>query len=111
MYCTSTANSSTRTDAYSNYGCLGDTITLSCDDEKTIFVSSADYGQYALACDDDACCSPQAEDCTELVEENRPADWALLKVRIRVHDCRCCFLCLVEFSVERVEVGEGYNVY
>ena len=79
----------TRTDAYSNYGCLGDTITLSCDDEKTIFVSSADYGQYALACDDDACCSPQAEDCTELVEDNRPADWALLKVRI--HDCRCCF--------------------
>ena len=65
-------------DAYSAYGCLTDVITLSCDDGKTIEVTSADYGKYAQTCDSD-CCSPQADDCTELVEENRPADWVLLK--------------------------------
>ena len=69
------------TDAYSSYGCLTDVISLSCDDEKTIFVTSADYGKYEQNCDVDVeCCSPQADDCTELVEENRPADWVLLQV-------------------------------
>ena len=56
-------------------GCTGAMVTLSCPSGRTIMTTSANYGQYDDACS--GCCAPNPMyDCTELVEENRPTDWA-----------------------------------
>ena len=63
---------------FTAFGCTGDLVTLACPDGRQILTTSAYYGQYS-ACSD--CCAPNpANDCTELVEENRPGDWATIKL-------------------------------
>ena len=70
------------TDIYSAYGCFQDTISLSCPNNRTIFVTSAQYGQFYEICTHDwiPCCPPNLiADCTESVEEGSPQDWFALK--------------------------------
>ena len=70
-------------DIYSAYGCYLETVTLSCPDNRTIFVTDADYGQFSYTCTqpDVTCCPPQTrDDCTQSVEESAPQDWAALKL-------------------------------
>ena len=69
-------------DIYSAYGCFQDTISLSCPNSRTIFITSAQYGQFAEICTHDwiPCCPPNLiADCTESVEEGSPQDWIALK--------------------------------
>ena len=57
-------------------------MSLSCPDEKTILVTSAEYGQFSYVClqTDVQCCPPNiGDDCVEPMEEAAPVDWALLK--------------------------------
>ena len=70
--------------AYSSLGCLSDLVTLSCPAGRTINVTSAVYGQYAyphgFACPNDCCPPNPVYDCTELVYDNAPEDWATIKL-------------------------------
>ena len=57
------------------FACLDATVTLTCPSGRTIMTSYANYGQHYHTCS--GCCAPNpGYDCTELVEENRPTDWA-----------------------------------
>ena len=68
------------TDQFSAYGCLNDDVTLSCGDNRAIYVVSAVYGQWAHSCSD-GCCPPHpVTDCRQDVEETRESDWLALKV-------------------------------
>ena len=70
-------------DIYSAYGCYLETVTLSCPDNRTIFVTDADYGQFSYTCTqtDVTCCPPQTrDDCTLPVEDSAPVDWAGIKL-------------------------------
>ena len=69
-------------DVNSAYGCFEDIITLSCAENRTIFVTNAYYGQFLQTCSHEgiACCSPNpVNDCVEDLETNSPADWLVLK--------------------------------
>ena len=67
-------------DQHTEIGCLSDILTLSCPENRTLEVTSGYYGKYYYACAD-GCCAPHPEfDCKELVSENRPSDWAAIKV-------------------------------
>ena len=59
---------------------MAEEISLSCSNNKTIFVEHADYGQYSRACDEGTCCAPHPYDCTQSMEENNEFDWAVLKL-------------------------------
>ena len=63
-----------------SFGCVADNITLSCSDDKEIFVVSAEYGQYYQSCAEGTCCPPHPLDCTQSMEENNAIDWAVLKL-------------------------------
>ena len=65
---------------FTTLGCLSDTLTLSCPEGRKIFTTSAVYGQYAFTCDAGCCAPHPLDDCTELVEENRPEDWLVIKL-------------------------------
>ena len=67
---------------YSAHGCYLDTVSLSCPTGKSIFVTSAVYGQFNYTClqTDVTCCPPNIDDdCTEPMEDAAPGDWLLLK--------------------------------
>ena len=58
-------------------------MTLACPSNKTIFISSAYYGQFSYVCgqSDVTCCPPHTgDDCTESLEENSLSDFLELKV-------------------------------
>ena len=58
-------------------------VSLSCPDNRTIFVTHADYGQFSYTCTqpDVTCCPPHtANDCTESVEESALQDFVALKL-------------------------------
>ena len=58
--------------------CTFDVATMSCSNNRTILTTSAVYGRYVETCGD--CCAPNPEnDCTEIVEENRPSDWLAIQ--------------------------------
>ena len=67
--------------AKSAFGCESHNISLSCPENKTIFVDRADYGEYQKECPENTCCLPYPPDCTELVSENNPAEWVSLKAQ------------------------------
>ena len=69
-------------DIYSAYGCFQDTISLSCPDARTIFVTNAIYGQFLQSCSHEgiACCPPNlVVDCEEDLETNNQQDWQAIK--------------------------------
>ena len=60
---------------FTAFACLDAIVNLTCPSGRTIMTSYANYGQYSHTCS--GCCAPNpGYDCTELVEENRPTDWA-----------------------------------
>ena len=66
------------TDARENYGCLLDTVDLSCAQNTEIAITGAKYGKYFNACSE--CCTPSSNDCFETMADNSPAKWEALKV-------------------------------
>ena len=57
-------------------------MSLSCPNNRTIFVTSALYGQFTHSCSHDgiSCCPPiPTHDCSEDIESNSAADWLVLK--------------------------------
>ena len=59
---------------FTSFACTSDIVTLSSPSNRTIFVTSAYYGQYNIPCGD--CCPPNPGlDCTVDMEENRPSNW------------------------------------
>ena len=57
--------------------CTLNVATMSCPNNRTILATSAVYG-WNEACGD--CCAPNpVSDCTELVEDNSPADWLAIQ--------------------------------
>ena len=68
---------------YSSYGCLGETLILSCSNNNTINVVGAEYRQRTFPCNqpDVTCCPVQMENaCAERLEDSAPQDLAALKV-------------------------------
>ena len=63
-----------------SFGCEGDNIILSCPVNKAIFISQARYGQYYQTCEASTCCPTHPYDCTQSMEDNNSADWAILKL-------------------------------
>ena len=62
---------------FTAFACTLDNVTMSCPNNRTIMTTSGVYG-WNEACSD--CCAPNpGDDCTELVEENRPADWLAIQ--------------------------------
>ena len=66
-------------DSFSAFAYTLDTITLSCTGEKNISLLSAYYAQYKDPCSDE-CCTLHPDDCSELMEDNAPVDWAALQL-------------------------------
>ena len=66
-------------DQYTSFGCISDTIPLSCSDAKKIFVNYAVYGKLYYDCATGCCPPVPGYDCVESVEESRPQDWLALK--------------------------------
>ena len=69
-------------DINSVYGCYEDTMSLSCSSNRTIFITSAHYGQFLETCSHSGieCCPPNPmDDCSESVESGSPQDWIALK--------------------------------
>ena len=63
---------------FTSFACASDVVTLSCPNNRTIFVTSAYYGMHHIACDD--CCPPNPQhDCTVLIADHRPSDWLAIK--------------------------------
>ena len=99
------------TDQFSAYGCLNDDVTLSCGDNRTIYVVSAVYGQWAHSCSD-GCCPPHpVTDCRQDVEETRESDWLALKVTCdNKTTCDYQYLaaiindCLVDYTADYMRV-------
>ena len=59
---------------FTAFACTGDTISFACPGNRTILMTTGNYGQHEITCSD--CCAPnQLQDCTEVIEENRPSDW------------------------------------
>ena len=54
-----------------------DVITMDCVANGTLTITKAVYGKYANPCSTD-CCSPGKQDCTVLMSEQSPAEWAAL---------------------------------
>ena len=64
-----------------SFGCFSELITLSCLDGGLINVTEAYYGKYSTPCGSNECCMPnETADCRVSVSENRPGDWAELKL-------------------------------
>ena len=63
---------------FTSFACSFTSQTLSCPNSRTIFVTSAYYGQYFHPCDDCCPANPQY-DCTVDMEEDRLADWLEIK--------------------------------
>ena len=73
-------------DQFSSFGCLSDVISLSCNDNKTIFVHSAYFGKYFIPCSG-GCCQPHpVRDCTELAEDNQIEVNQIINVSISSYD-------------------------
>ena len=91
---------------FTAFGCLSDELVLSCPEGRTIFTTSAVYGRYDVACTPFFnCCPPDPlEDCTELVEENRPEDWLAIKLL-----CDNRTICTYEYGGSTIdECGINY---
>ena len=87
---------------FTELGCTGATVTLSCPSGRTILTTSANYGQWAIACSD--CCAPNpGSDCTELVEENQPIDWA--ELQLLCDNQTSCEFQNVGSAIDTCEVG------
>lgn len=65
-------------DTRTGFECNLDIIRLECTGVATINVTSAYYGQYTEACSSECCAPHPTDECTELVEEYHPIDWAIL---------------------------------
>ena len=89
---------------FTSFACTSDIVTLSCPSNRTIFVTSAYYGQYNIPCGD--CCPPNPGlDCTVDMEENRPSNWFTIKAL-----CDNQTSCQVDnFGSAIDECQEGYN--
>ena len=53
-----------------------DVITMNCVGNGTLSITNAIYGKYASSCI--GCCSPSVDDCTVLMSEQSPTEWAAL---------------------------------
>ena len=66
---------------FTSFACVSDIVTLSCPNNRDVFVTSAYYGKYhdyESTCD--GCCPPMPQyDCTVLIEDHRPSDWLAIK--------------------------------
>ena len=64
---------------FTSFACTSDVVALSCPNSRTIFVTSAFYGQYYHQCDDE-CCPPNPRyDCSVNIEDDTPGDWLIIE--------------------------------
>lgn len=85
---------------YSSYGCVGDTMTLSCPEKKTINVTSGEYRQRSYPCGhtDVTCCPVQVvSSCAIRLEDIAPQD--LVEIKNTCDDKNSCHFT----NEERVE--------
>ena len=92
-------------DAKSGFGCVGDQLYLSCPNNKTIFVTSAEYGEYSQPCGEGQCCLPNPFDCVEQVSQNNNANWIDLKLTCD-NETECSYLFQGSTFVQKCTVAE-----
>ena len=76
-------------ESFSEYACTFESMSLNCTGGKNISLLSAYYAQYQGLCTE-GCCVPHPADCSELMEENAPVDWAALQLAC-VNQTSCTF--------------------
>ena len=57
-------------------GCFMDVITMDCFGSGTLSITNALYGKYDDVCS--GCCPPSSNDCTVLMVDQSPSEWATL---------------------------------
>ena len=67
------------TGIHNAHGCESENIPLSCPNNRTIFITKAEYGEYSQPCDTQ-CCSPHPLDCTEQMVDSDNDQWVYLKL-------------------------------
>ena len=66
---------------FTAFACTLSNVNMACPNNRTILTKSGVYGLfYSPNSDCSGCCAPNPQyDCTELVEENSPADWLAIQ--------------------------------
>ena len=66
---------------FTAFACTLGNVTIACPNNRTIVMTSAVYGLFDSPNSEcSGCCAPNPQyDCTELVEENSPADWLAIQ--------------------------------
>ena len=89
-------------DNENSVGCFLDAISLTCEDNGTISVTSAIYGKHVSECCD--CCEPDHNDCTMRMVDSDQSDWQTL-----VTNCNGQEICTYYYTGRVInECKEGY---